>query len=73
MKLLMMKMMTMTATLCTEELFLSTHYTYLALPVYQMINHVGWGGYGQPTQYIWHAQLGLTPPSQTSLGLQSLR
>ncbi len=30
-----------TVTLCTEALFLSTQ--YIAIPAYQMVNHVGWG------------------------------
>ncbi len=32
-----------TATVCTEELFLSSQ--YIDLPVYQMVNHLGWEGY----------------------------
>jgi hypothetical protein len=29
------------ATLCTDELFLSTQYMYIALSTYQIVNHVG--------------------------------
>ncbi len=30
-----------TATLCTEDLFLSTQYIHISLPAYQMVNYVG--------------------------------
>ncbi len=40
-----------TATLCTEELFLSTQYMCIALSAHRQVKCVG-GGYGQSTQYI---------------------
>jgi hypothetical protein len=57
------------ATLCTEELFLSTQYIYLSLPTYQ--KGQSWGGGenrdGQHNTFL-RAQLGFTPTNQSSLG-----
>jgi hypothetical protein len=49
-----------TATLCTDELFLSTQ--YISSPHISESSNVRGGGHGQSTRYIQQYLLDFTPP-----------
>jgi hypothetical protein len=61
------------ATLCSEELFLSTQYTVYSSPHISERSIMRRGGYGRSMQHIQRSQLSFTPPSWISIGLQGFR